>query len=150
MFNNKYEVEKFFYMAQDEMAQDAKNNLIREFVGFVRELAERSRMQLFELLVTKLESASKEKQAPPELVGDMLDKLGYQTQDVDVLFSASLKSKVVRTDVERHNVATAYTAIKDAMAKPFMHSSESDLEIDDASVTDSLATSSQPDSSAAS
>ncbi len=37
-----------------------------------------------------------------------------------MLFSASLKSKVVRTDVERHNVATAYTAIKDAMAKPFI------------------------------
>ncbi len=72
MFNNKYEVEKFFYMAQDEMAQDAKNNLIREFVGFVRELAERSRMQLFELLVTKLDSASKEKQAPAGAGGGYL------------------------------------------------------------------------------
>ncbi|KLO16286.1 hypothetical protein SCHPADRAFT_823483 [Schizopora paradoxa] len=149
VFSTKFEVEKFFYMAQDKMAQDAKNDLSREFVGFVRELADRSRLQLFELLVQKLESVTKEKQAPPELVDDILEQLNYQKQDVEVLFSATVKTKAVRTDVERHNVATAYTAIKDAMSKPFMHSSES-VDLDDNASNITETTSSQTDSTVAS
>lgn len=105
------------------MAAELNNNANRKFVAFVRELAEHSRQQLLGLLVSKLESAIKEDDATPrELVGDILEKLSYETRGVDVLFSSRLRSKVVRTDIERHNAATAYTAIKDVVSKPFLRS----------------------------
>ncbi|KLO16293.1 hypothetical protein SCHPADRAFT_221994 [Schizopora paradoxa] len=135
IFNNKYEVENFFYTAQDEMARDAKNNLAKAYVRFVRELANRSKMQLFRILMAKLETVSKKRQAPPELVEDILDRLKYQTQDVDVLFYVSLKNRAVRTNVERHNIASAYTAIRNVLSKPFLRSSDS---VDEADGTKSI------------
>lgn len=96
VFKNKLGLKEFFYVAQDKMARDAKDTLIKDIVPIVRQLDRRSRMQFVQLLVFKLESVMEE-QAPPELDGDILDKKGYQSQDVDVLFSASLKRKLFRT-----------------------------------------------------
>lgn len=124
VFKNKFDAEIFIHMAQDELTRDTRNNVVREFVGYIRYLVDQSRLQLLNLLVSQLQSTT-EKEAPPELVDEILDKLWGQAWDVDALFAASLKSEgttVVRTDVERHSASTAYTAIKDAMAKPLISS----------------------------
>lgn len=102
------------------MARDARNDLSRKYIKFVRDLANHSRLGLFHVLMKEVESISKKKQAPPDLAEDILDKLKYQIQDVDMLFAVSLKNKAIRTDVERHNITSAYTAIRDALSKPFI------------------------------
>ncbi|KLO16274.1 hypothetical protein SCHPADRAFT_926651 [Schizopora paradoxa] len=114
------EVEKFYHAAQDDMTSELKNNVTRKFVAFVRELAERSRAKLFDVLVSELEQAVKNDEESKELVGDILEKLPYEAGSVDVLYSSRLKHRVIRTNIQHHSLSTAYSSIRDIVAKPFL------------------------------
>jgi hypothetical protein len=135
MFHRKSDVEFFLLSIQREMHLSLAC-FKREFVTFVRELANRSRKDLFESLKTKIQKSIKD-ETQNELIDGITNMLASFGQDVELMLLSNIRKKVVHTVVsKRHNLSTAYHAIQNVIAKPLLRRTSHDCRAEDVNVTD--------------
>ncbi|GBE87120.1 hypothetical protein SCP_1003670 [Sparassis crispa] len=132
-FHRKEEVEFFLLAIQEEM-HTSLGTIKRQFVQFVRNLADQTRAERFDSLKRKIQRSIRD-ETQNDLMGTVLEKLDVYGQDIDTLLLSKLGKKVLRTVIAaRHNAASAYNAIQAAMAKPLLYASSRNANHEDVSV----------------
>ncbi|KIJ60882.1 hypothetical protein HYDPIDRAFT_31927 [Hydnomerulius pinastri MD-312] len=90
----------------------------RSFVAFVRELAARAQSDRFSTLKAVMEQMSENGQSS-DLMEDVIRQLSVYGHDAKALVSR-IQPHVVRTIASRHGPTSAFNAIQNAIAKPFL------------------------------
>ncbi|OBZ66421.1 hypothetical protein A0H81_13702 [Grifola frondosa] len=129
------DVEFFVVSIQREM-HSLLGSLKRQFVSFVRELANRCRAEYFDSLRDKIQKTIRD-DAQNELMTGILDRLDAFGEDIEALLLPNIMKKVVHSIVaERYNAATAHRAIRNAIVGPLLTRNETSSNGTDADWTD--------------
>jgi signal recognition particle GTPase len=122
VFTRLADAEMFLFAAQ-KCLSTSLSKLKRQFASNVRELANRSRQKQFEVL-KKLIQDSIDEDVQPELKDEIIDDLEDRGVSVETLVFSSIRRRVVKTIEQRHTASSAFSAIENAIASPFLRSSK--------------------------
>ncbi|TDL23502.1 hypothetical protein BD410DRAFT_787351 [Rickenella mellea] len=120
IFAHIVQAETFLYDVQQDLSQSL-TKLKHQFVGLVRDLANRSRAEHFEALKGSIQE-SIQADVQQELQAEIVDELTTRGVSVETLMFTSIKRDVVQKIATRYNASTAFRAIEDALAKPLIRS----------------------------
>ncbi|KAH7919236.1 hypothetical protein BV22DRAFT_1041126 [Leucogyrophana mollusca] len=124
-FRRKTEVELFLRSIQREM-ESLIASVKREFVSFVRELATRARAERFDSLNSDIRQLVQHSM-PADVLEQINNSLSSYGSDLESFILTGIRKKAVRAVVsKRHNPKTAYRAIENTIAKPFLRATSTE------------------------
>ncbi|KAL6308883.1 hypothetical protein BKA93DRAFT_725025 [Sparassis latifolia] len=139
VFRNIGAAERFLHQVQAELSKKL-STLKQKFVKNVRNLANHLRAEHFKTLQSRIRSNIAD-DMQQDLREEIMDELDDRSSNVEALTFHSVRRKVMHTIATRHNAASAYHALQEAIAKPFLGQSlvhEFDHDGDEAEGIDEL------------
>jgi hypothetical protein len=118
VFYNVPAAEVFLQQVQMDLNKSL-STLKHKFVSFVRTLANRSRAEHFTSLKSTIQGFIRD-DVQPELKEEIIEELSDRGANVETLAFSSIRRKVMHTVATRHNAASAYRALQETFAKPFL------------------------------
>ncbi|KAH7927605.1 hypothetical protein BV22DRAFT_1127292 [Leucogyrophana mollusca] len=125
-FHHKSHVELFLRSVQEAMNASLLR-IKRDYVKFVRELADRSRAERIETLNAVVRGLADDL-SQNQVIGDIIHRLADYGHDTKSLLLPNVRNPVVQTISTRHNASTAYRAIEKVIAAPLLRTSTTTVE----------------------
>ncbi|KLO16276.1 hypothetical protein SCHPADRAFT_938044 [Schizopora paradoxa] len=105
---------------------DILNNGKKELTEFIRTLASKAHAAFFKSLRERIKKHMSDDELHAALKGDIVAELSEEEANVENLTFVNIRQKLVHTIAKRHSRVSAYRAIQNAVARPFLNKRSGD------------------------